>query len=222
MDVTSTGTTAYQSSSKTQTGSAIKSLGKDDFLKLFVTQLRAQDPLKPMDSSQFTSQLAQFSSLEQLTNLNTGLQSMLAYQTSMQNTMAVNLIGQKVKVDGNEVLLNGTQADIRYTLPSDAATVTISIKDGSGAVVRQAQASAQAAGDQSFVWDGKDQNGAACAPGQYTFTVDAATASGQAITAKTLTYGTVTGISFENNITYLTIDGATKVTLGDIQAIGGV
>jgi len=220
MDVTSS-TSAYQSSNKAQTGPAIKSLGKDDFLKLFVTQLRAQDPMKPMDSSQFTSQLAQFSSLEQLANLNTGIQNMLAYQNSMQNTMAAGLIGQKVKVDGNAVTLNG-QADIRYTLPTDAATVTVSIKDGSGAVVRQAQVSAQTAGDHSFLWDGKGQNGAACAPGQYTFTVEAATAAGQAITAKTLTYGTVTGISFENNITYLTIDGATKVTLGDIHAIGGV
>jgi flagellar basal-body rod modification protein FlgD len=220
MDVSGS-TNIYQSSNTAQTGTAKKNLGKDDFLKLFVTQLRAQDPLKPMDSSEFTSQLAQFSSLEQLTNINTGLTNMLAYQNSMQNTMAVSLIGQKVKVSGNSVTLNG-QADIRYSLPADAAKVAISIYDKSGALVKQQEVSAQTSGEHGFIWDGKDKNGAACAPGGYTFAIDAVDGAGQALSATTLTYGTVTGVSFENNVTYLSIDGTTKVTLGDIQAIGGV
>lgn len=69
---------------------------KDEFLKLFVTQLKNQDPLNPMDSTGFTTQLAQFSSLEQLTNINGGITSLLAYQNSQQNASAANLIGRKV------------------------------------------------------------------------------------------------------------------------------
>ena len=69
---------------------------KDEFLKLFVTQLKNQDPLNPMDSAGFTAQLAQFSSLEQLTNLNDGMKSLLLSQNSLQNALSANLIGKQV------------------------------------------------------------------------------------------------------------------------------
>ncbi|HEX7519746.1 MAG TPA: flagellar hook capping FlgD N-terminal domain-containing protein [Candidatus Deferrimicrobium sp.] len=69
---------------------------KDEFLKLFVTQLKYQDPLSPMDSTGFTTQLAQFSSLEQLTNLNDGMKSLLLSQNSLQNSLSANLIGKRV------------------------------------------------------------------------------------------------------------------------------
>lgn len=79
-----------------------KTLGKEDFLRLFTTQLRAQNPLNPMDSADFTAQLAQFSSLEQLTNLNTQMNSMLLFQGSLQNMLTADLIGKQVKTDGGE------------------------------------------------------------------------------------------------------------------------
>lgn len=75
-----------------------KVMGKDEFLKLFTYQLRCQNPLKPMDSTEFTAQLAQFSSLEQLYNMNNTLQELLAYQTSLNNGMITNLIGMSVKL----------------------------------------------------------------------------------------------------------------------------
>jgi len=75
-----------------------KELGKEDFLQLFTMQLRAQNPLKPMDSTGFTTQMAQFSSLEQLTNINTNLNNLLLFQNSLQNVSATNIIGKKVVV----------------------------------------------------------------------------------------------------------------------------
>ena len=73
-----------------------KTVGKDEFLRLFVTQLKFQDPLSPMDSTGFTTQLAQFSSLEQLTNLNDGMKSLLLSQNSLQNSLSADLIGKRV------------------------------------------------------------------------------------------------------------------------------
>jgi len=73
-----------------------KSMGKEDFLRLFTTQLKNQDPLKPMESTEFTAQLAQFSSLEQLFNLNDGIQKMLTVQDSMSNGMTAGFIGKTV------------------------------------------------------------------------------------------------------------------------------
>jgi flagellar basal-body rod modification protein FlgD len=80
-----------------------KELGKEDFLQLFTTQLRAQNPLKPMDSTEFTSQMAQFSSLEQLTNINTNLNNLLLFQNSLQNVSATGMIGKRVALVNDEV-----------------------------------------------------------------------------------------------------------------------
>ncbi|OIP35401.1 MAG: hypothetical protein AUK27_04450 [Deltaproteobacteria bacterium CG2_30_66_27] len=79
-----------------------KTVGKDEFLRLFVTQLKYQDPLSPMDSAGFTTQLAQFSSLEQLTNLNDGMKSLLLSQNSLQNAISADLIGKRVGFEGQD------------------------------------------------------------------------------------------------------------------------
>lgn len=97
--------------------SADKSLGKDDFLRLFTTQLKAQNPLKPMDSTEFTAQLAQFSQLEQLANLNTQMTNMLLFQTSAQNMLTADLIGKQVKLEGGEFhTVTGVQFDTTGTV----------------------------------------------------------------------------------------------------------
>lgn len=95
--------TTYGASATGQSVPPKKELGKDDFLQLFTTQLRAQDPLKPMDSTEFTAQMAQFSSLEQLTNINTQLKDMLLFQSSLQNTLTTGMIGRQVRLDNDEV-----------------------------------------------------------------------------------------------------------------------
>jgi flagellar basal-body rod modification protein FlgD len=115
-----------------------KGISKNDFLRLFITQLRFQDPLNPLDSTGMTAQLAQFSSLEELQNIHAQMNDLLLFQNSLQNTMAISLIGKRVKF-----------------------------------------------GDEGR-------------------------------------YGIVTGLTFENNITYLILDSGDRVQLGDIKEIGGV
>jgi flagellar basal-body rod modification protein FlgD len=209
--------------SATQTAGAAgasKTLGENDFLKLLTAQMQAQDPLNPMDSANFAAQLAQFSSVEQLTNINTKLTNLAASQASLQNTMASDLIGKKVTVAGNTATLNG-QAVMPYTLPSDASAVSVSVYDANGTLVRTAVLGPKAAGNNSYTWDGKDQNGNTLPAGQYAFTISAVDGSGQALAATTLTSGTVTGISFNNNVTSLTLDNSLQVQLGDVHEISG-
>jgi flagellar basal-body rod modification protein FlgD len=220
MDIT--GITNSSAGNKTTSTAPIKTLGKDEFLRLLTTQLKAQNPLNPMDSTGFTAQLAQFSSLEQLTNINTGLTNMLSSQNSLQNTMTAGLLGKKVKADGNALTLANGQATMPFSLLGDAAKVTVSIYDANGTLVKQQDVGAQNAGEHAAVWDGRDKNGMSLAAGQYTFSVDAVNGAGKSVSASTLLFGTVTGISFENGKTYLSINnGTTKIQLGDIREIGG-
>jgi flagellar basal-body rod modification protein FlgD len=104
MGVTALSSAVAGSSGATQAAPQ-NSVTKDEFLKLFVTQLKYQDPLNPMDSAGFTSQLAQFSSLEQLTNINDGMTSLLGYQNSLQNAFIGNFVGKRIGFEG------GTSAD---------------------------------------------------------------------------------------------------------------
>ncbi|MEW6417089.1 MAG: FlgD immunoglobulin-like domain containing protein [Nitrospirota bacterium] len=195
-----------------------QTLGKDDFLTLFITQLRYQDPLDPLDSTEFTSQLAQFSSLEQLTNINEQMDNLMLFQNSLQNTLTTSLIGRKVKFDGEEIYLKDN-AEINYTLSEDASEVKISISDSSGNIVREVNLGTQTAGNKNYVWDGKDSNGATLPEGKYTIKVEAYDADGNPVEATTSIWGTVTGVTFEDNITYLIIDGMTKIQLSDIKEI---
>ena len=119
-----------------------KTFGKEDFMKILLKQLNYQDPLNPMDSTQFTSQLTQFSSLEQLTNLNTTLENVLAFQQSIQNASITDLIGRTVRVEGDVTNLNNT-ADMNYELSKDATSVKISIYDKAGRLVVTKEAGAQ-------------------------------------------------------------------------------
>jgi len=203
-----------------QQASPQKILSKDDFLKLFTMQLRYQNPLNPMDNTEFTAQLAQFSSLEQLQNMNTQISDLLLYQNSLQNTLTSNLIGKKVKISGNEIILK-ENAEISYTLPEEASKTKISIYDAGGALVKEVELGQQSPGEKSYVWDGNDKNGNHLPEGQYSFAVEAFDASGTPVEVTTTVYGTVTGITFENNVTYLVIDGIYRTQLSEIKEIKG-
>ncbi len=131
---------AVNTSTNTQTNSN-SVLGKDDFLKLLITQLKNQDPMNPTDGTQFASQLAQFSSLEQLSNLNDAIQQSMnnsLYLTqSINNSLASNLVGKNVKVLSDSVTNSGQgETELGYTLPQNAASASIEIQDQYGATVK--------------------------------------------------------------------------------------
>jgi len=215
---TVTSSTNGSTSGNASTTNSLQSLGENDFLNLFVTQLQYQDPLSPMDSTGFTSQLAQFSSLEQLTNINTAIGNLVNSQGLTQNALAAGLIGKNVQVTGNQIALSGS-ADINFTLPSATAQTNLSIYNASGQCVRQVSLGAEGAGGVTYKWDGKDTQGNTQPDGRYTFNVAAADATGSSVSATTLAYGTVTGVSFQNNVTYLVLDSGLQVQLSAVQEI---
>ncbi|KPK02680.1 MAG: hypothetical protein AMK71_01445 [Nitrospira bacterium SG8_35_4] len=195
-----------------------QNLGQEDFMRLLLQELSYQDPLNPMDSKEFTVQLTQFSSLEGINDINGSLSDLLAFQQSMQNTAVTNMIGKTVTVGGSSAYLRGT-ADMSYDLFDDAAKVKITIRDESGRVVRSDDLSAQSAGMNNYVWDGEDDLGNQLNEGFYTFSVDAFDLGGKPVQAETRSAGYVTGIDFDDGMTYVVLDGTKRVYLSDIKSI---
>ncbi len=195
-----------------------KTLGKEDFMRLLLKQLSYQDPLNPMDSTQFTSQLTQFSSLEQLNNINTTLNDVLAFQHSMQNASLTDMIGRTIRVLGNTTYLVNT-ADLNYQLSGDAASVRISIYDGAKNLIASKDVGAQFKGENNFIWDGKDSAGNQMPEGVYSYEVQARDASGNAVAALTNASGIVTGVNFSDGNTYLVLNGGRSINPSEIQSI---
>ena len=166
IDTSTVQTTGSTATSTTTTSSASNVLGKDDFLKMMIAQLQHQDPLNPMDGTAFTAQLAQFSSLEQLQNINTQLTSFTQQQQALGNTQAVNFIGKKVLAQGNTFSANGNAVTLGYNLAADAVSGQVQISDASGQVVDTLSFKNQKQGLNSLTW-----NNPSSATGTYTFAV---------------------------------------------------
>jgi flagellar basal-body rod modification protein FlgD len=217
MTVSAISTVSDSGSASTTTASS--SLDKDAFLKLLTTQLQNQDPLNPTDSTEFTAQLAQFSSLEQLSNINETLNTLNLYQASINNAQAVGFIGKDIVANGNSIeMASGQSVSCDYELPAAAKSVVVTIYDATGNFVRDYETTAVAAGKQSLTWDGKDRNGNTVADGLYTFEVQAVDQKDTKLDVTTFSKGTVTGVTFEDGITYL-ITGKNKPAIGNVTQV---
>jgi flagellar basal-body rod modification protein FlgD len=204
---------------------ATESLGKEAFLKLLITQLQYQDPLNPADSTQFTAQLAQFSSLEQLSNVNANLEALKLNQASSTNAQAVAFIGKEIVSRGNTIEASpGQSAVCDFELAAAARRATLTVYDATGRFVTDFEASSLASGKQTLTWNGRDRSGAEVPAGTYTFDVTAEGTDGKRVEATTYAKGRVTGVTFEKGNTYL-LAGTRKIALGDVtqvlQAGGG-
>ncbi len=210
------GATSAQAAQAPQT----KELGQDDFLNLLIAQLKAQDPLDPMESTEFTTQLAQFNSLEQLIGINDNMEDLRKTQETGTNVQAVEFIGKTVKALGGAVSLEeGGPVDMRYELASDAAAVLIDIYDTSGNYVHTLETSNIAAGEQSFEWDGTGGNGNNLPDGDYIFDVSAVDANNEMVPAIAYTNALVTGVEFLNGNAVL-LAGGREIPLGSVLRVG--
>jgi flagellar basal-body rod modification protein FlgD len=197
-------------------------LNKDDFMKLFIAQLQYQDPLKPQDPSAMLDQLSQMSLVEQSYNSNTALNNLLTAQNNNMGMSSVSFIGKNVKANGNATSFDGTSpASLQFNLAAPASTATVTISDAAGKVVRTATLGAQAAGNASFSWDGRDSSGTLLSAGAYTFAVSAASSSGAAVAATTYTTGRIDGVNLTGSNPSLTI-GSASVSLADVISVQGV
>ncbi|MFQ5674028.1 MAG: flagellar hook assembly protein FlgD [Nitrospinales bacterium] len=197
-----------------------KSLGKDDFLKLMIAQLQAQDPTNPLDAQNFSAQLAQFSSLEQQLAMNKILEEISNNQATLNNSSMINLIGKSVNSTGNTIEFSpGKSQTLSYQLPADATTVTVDIFDSAGNKVVSLNPGAQSAGGNTIQWAGLDDKGKTVPAGTYTFKVTAKDASGNELDATTFTSGKVSEIVFENGVTYAIVNG-NKIPASEISRVG--
>ncbi len=187
---------------------ALSGFGKnfDSFLQLLTAQLKNQDPLAPLNATEFTTQLVQFTSVEQAIRQNQNLESLIALQKSTQVATAVSYIGKTVEASGNEIILRDGQGTFSYTLPTTAASASVTITDAQGRLVRTGPG-LTAAGTHSFVWDGRDNDNRPMPNGTYTVRVSAQDGAGQPLTVSTNIVGTVTDVALLDDIVMLTIAG---------------
>jgi flagellar basal-body rod modification protein FlgD len=183
----------------------------DTFLKLLTTQLQNQDPTAPMDSSQFTQQLVEFSQVEQQINSNSKLDSLISLGQTQSNTFAMSYLGRNVVLtNGQQALSNGSAA-WTYGLNNSAATTTLNVTDSSGKVVYTAPGETTA-GTHAFAWNGVDNNGNQLADGTYTLSVASAASDGSNVTTSVASKGLVSGIDMSGSSPQLVI-GTMEVPL---------
>jgi flagellar basal-body rod modification protein FlgD len=193
---------------------------KNMFLNLLVKQLQYQDPLNPMENTEFTAQLAQFSQLEALNTMSDNIEQMTKFQNSMNSMQAVSFIGKQVSASGNTINYSGGESVISFNLESNASSANVKIYNSEGAVVRTIEVKNALAGDISCTWDGKDSNGVSLSPGMYYFGIEATDYNGAAVNTTTFTNGTVTGLRYDNGTIYLEVSDK-EVSLSQIKKISG-
>ena len=193
-------------------------LGLDNFLKMLLAQIEHQDPLNPMEGSEFSAQLAQFSSLEQLFGVNDNLESLLSAQDQNSRYQALDFIGKEVVAEGDQLSLKqGETAEGSFTL-NGTANCTVAIFDSNGNPVREISMGSLGPGRHSFEWDGRDGSGAVREPDIYGFEITATTEDGQILPVETLITGQVTRVNLEGSSTLLYV-GEIPLTISQIMDI---
>ncbi len=211
-----TGSTAGPSTTSRAAGS--RELGKNEFLKLLVTQLGNQDPLKPTENEAFIAQLAQFSALEAQQVTNSRLEALLIAQAAANQTGVATLVGKDVTYKTNSVILDGGQGVVRGSLERPAASVTARITDEAGRVVRTLQLRDVPSGQFGIAWDGLDEQGQALPSGTYKVELTAVGQDGQGVAVAARATARATGVSFASGVPELIVNGF-RVKLADVLEV---
>ena len=204
--------------SKKVRGTGNKEMDKDAFFKLMMAQLKNQDPTNPLKNHEMAAQLAQFSTLEQMSNMNTTLKEMKAGSKPIEEFQALNMIGKKVSGDSSKLARNDVdkEHEFSFKLPQDAKTTEIKLMNAKGDIVREFNFNELKAGENKVVWNGETDDGRKAPAGNYSFQTDATGANGQKLQVKTDFEGVISGMSFSNEGPVLQI-GKQTVRLKDIR-----
>jgi len=194
-------------------------LDRDVFLQLLVTELECQDPLNPMENQEFLSQLADLTTVEELENANSNLETLQLYQSSINNAQSVSMIGKVVKAGGDSFTYTGDgNVELNFQLGAYASSVTVTVYDAEGTAIASIKEADLEAGDGTVTWDGTNYDGSPMEKGDYTYSVTAIDTDGNAVSVETYLRGLVTGVSFENGVPMLHI-GSQTVTMGEIMEV---
>ena len=188
-------------------------------MQLLVTQLQNQDPLNPQSNEEFVAQLAQFSSLEQLVSLNSGVEALYLASASMNNATMTQLLGTEVVAWSDGFNYDGSgAATLNFDAESSASAATLTISDADGEVVWSGEIGALEEGEGSWTWDGTDADGNAVEAGLYTFDIDATSEGGDEVAVSGQIHGTVDGMSYEDGNPVPSV-GDVEFELGDILRV---
>jgi flagellar basal-body rod modification protein FlgD len=216
-DVSGTALDQYQIKNQ---GPANKELGKNEFLNLLVAQLNNQNPLEPQGNGEFIAQLAQFSQVEGIEKLNTSMGSLLSGYQSSQALQASSLVGRKVIVPTEKAVVDTSESfKASLVLPVSSSNVYVNVYDKAGAVVSRINMGEQAAGNVSFIWDGKDASGNLLPPGTYKFEAQA-TYEGETKGLYTMLPANVDSVVLGGSELMLNLAGLGSVPLSQVQVIG--
>lgn len=191
VDAINTNTTAQAAGDRTRL-----SENYDSFLILLTAQLQNQDPLAPMDSTQFTQQLVQFSQVEQQIRTNEQLEGLVGQYQAASAGAALSYLGRDAIIEANETYLAGGEANWAYNLPTAANSMTVHVRDASGRIVYTTTAANRTAGEHLFTWDGTTNTGGTAPDGVYTLTFEAEDSAGAAINPSVAVRETIMGVDF--------------------------
>lgn len=188
--------------SKTSNSSSTQSsnqLGQQDFLQLMITQLKNQDPTKPLDSGNFLSQMAEFSTVSGIGDLQTSFQTLANSLSSNEGLQASSLVGHSVAVPSSVGILTGAGGmQGAVDVPSGATDVVVDVTDRTGQVIKQLDLGSQSSGLAQFTWDGTTSTGATAAPGEYSIKATGLV-GGQQTALNTYAVDSVSSVTLNND-----------------------
>jgi len=198
-------------------------MGQSEFLTLFTTQLKNQDPTDPVKNEAFVAQLAQFSQLEATTSMKTSMESLVGSMSNDRMLGAASLIGKSVSVpDGPVTVTDNTVSQGTINLPTGADGIRLQVFDNQGQLVRTQIIGAQPVGDTTLAWDGMNDTGAAAPNGTYRY-VATVNRAGKITTPTVNTLATVRSVSSAgtaDGTLLLEVDGGKSISIADVKRVG--
>ena len=209
--------------SSTASAASSTAMDKNSFLKLLIAQMQHQDPLNPTEGTEYVTQLAQFSLVEQSQNQATQLTNISTQVGGLASNEATALVGKSVTVSNAAGIawdgLTATGASVN--LAASSAKTTVQIQDSTGKTIRTIDAGAHSAGPLPVAWDGKDSTGQTAAKGNYTLKVTATTVDGKSIDVKNTVSGIVTKVNFDKGYPELVLNSGATAPISDLVGVGG-
>lgn len=195
-------------------------LGKDAFMTLLLTQMKNQDPTNPLKSHEMAAQLAQFTQLEKLQNIDSGIAGLRKDGQPNTNFQALAFIGKTITTDNSKVNRTDTESqhEIRFSLPADAQELKMNVKDAAGNPVRSLEFKNMKTGKNELVWNGMADDGSKAPPGDYAISFEATGSNGKKMFIETKTEGIISGVNFTPKGPQLMV-GKQVVSMDDVKSI---
>jgi len=220
VDINAAITSATQTNSGTSsslTGSSTVDDNFDTFLSLLTTQLKNQDPTKPLDTNEFTQQLIQYTEVEQLLQSNKKLEALVQLSSANTSVALIGYVGKEITTKGDTTTLANGTASWQIDSPANSGSVTYVVKDADGNEVFSTNGELKS-GKNTFNWDGTTSTGGTAEPGNYSLTVTAVDAAQDPLTVAVSVKGLVDGVDMTGDVPVLLVNG-TRFNINDVKEI---